>query len=302
MTPRDLAALLALAAVWGGSFLFIRVSVASLGPLPLAAGRVAIAAVVLAIGMRLLGRDASLRGRMRRLLVLGGLNAAIPYALISAAELQLTASYAAMLNATVPLWSVAFGAVWLGERVTAKRVTGLAVGLLGVAVLVGWSPVAMTPIVLLCVAATLVATASYALAGVYAKRRLADVSAPALALGQQVGALPWLALPAAWQLPDMQPTPVAVAALLALAILSTAFAYLLYFRLLASVGPTRTSTVTYLLPVFGSAWGALFLGEAVTAGMFAGLALILGSVVLVNDVRVGALLPWRRRAAAEACG
>ena len=195
MTPRDLLALLALAAVWGGSFLFIRVSVASLGPLPLAAGRVAIAAIVLAIGMPLLGRRVSLRGHVRPLLVLGALNAALPYALISASELHLTASYAAMLNATVPLWSVAFGAVWLGERVTGKRIAGLGVGLLGVAVLVGWSPVEMTPVVVLCIAASLVATASYALAGIYAKKRLSGVSSPALALGQQVGALPWLVLP-----------------------------------------------------------------------------------------------------------
>ena len=288
MSPRDLVALLALAAVWGGSFLFIRLSVAALGPLPLAAARVAIGAVVLWLGLRALGRPLPLRGRARGLLVLGLLNAAVPYALISAAELHLTASYAAMLNATVPLWSVAFGAVWLGERVTAKRVAGLVVGLLGVAVLVGWSPIAMSPVVVLCVVATLVATASYALAGIYAKKRLGDVPAPALALGQQLGALPWLVLPAAWQLPQAHPTGGALAALLALGVLSTAFAYLLYFQLIGTVGPTRTSTVTYLLPVFGSAWGALFLGEAVTWPLVAGCAVVfLGTALATGMLRPG---------------
>lgn len=285
MTPRDLLALVALAATWGGSFLFIRVAVPAFGPLPLAAGRVGIAALVLWLGMRLLGHRSSLRARWRPLLVLGFLNAALPYALISAAELHLTASFAAMLNATIPLWSVAAGVLWLDERVTPARVVGLLLGLAGVGVVVGWSPVAMTREALLGVGAMLVATASYAVSGVWVKKRLAGVPAPLAALGQQVGALAWLAIPAAWQLPRVVPTVPATGALLALALLSTAGAYVLYFRLIATLGPTRMSTVAYLFPVFGSLWGVAFLGERVTAGMFAGFAIILASVLLVNGVR-----------------
>lgn len=286
MRPKELAALFVLAALWGGSFLFIRVAAPALGPFPLAAGRVTLAALVLWVGMRALGQRPALRANARKLLVLGALNAAVPFSLIAAAELRLTASLAAMLNATVPLWGALFGVLWLGERVTPRRAAGLLLGVVGVGVLVGWSPIAMTRATALSVGATLVATCGYALAGVYAKRQLAGVPAPTLALGQQVAAAVWLAAPALWRLPHAHPTRPAALALLALALLSTTVAYLLYFHLIAAVGPTKTSTVTYLLPLFGMVWGALFLGEPLTAGMLAGLALILGSVLLVNDVRL----------------
>jgi drug/metabolite transporter (DMT)-like permease len=299
MRPKELAALFTLAALWGGSFLFIRLAAPALGPFPLAAGRVGIAALVLGVALPLAGRRPALRAHARRLLVLGAVNAAIPFALFGAAELHLTASLAAILNATVPLWGAVFGVIWLGERVTARRTTGLLLGIVGVGVLVGWSPVAATRATALSVLALLVATCCYALAGVYVKKRLAGASAPTLALGQQLGALAWLLAPALWQLPQAQPTRPALLALLALALLSTTVAYVLYFHLIATVGPTKTTTVTYLLPLFGMAWGALFLGEPVTRGMLAGLALILGSVVLVNDVRLGGAVARLRRGVAR---
>jgi drug/metabolite transporter (DMT)-like permease len=295
MRPRELAVLFVLAAVWGASFLFIRIAATALGPLPLAAGRVVLAALVLAIGMRIVGYRPSIRPHLRKLLVLGALNAAIPFSLIGAAELHLTASLTAMLNATVPMWGALFGIIWLGERFSMKRGTGLLLGIVGVGVLVGWSPVAMDRVTVLSILATLVATCAYALAGVYSKRQLSGVPSPTLALGQQVGAAAWLVAPALWQLPNAHPTRGAAFALVALAVLCTALAYLLYFHLLAAVGPTKTTTVTYLLPLFGMTWGALFLHEPVTSGMLAGMGLILGSVLLVNDVRLGELL--RRREA-----
>jgi len=292
MRPKELAALFTLAALWGGSFLFIRVAAPALGPLPLAAGRVALAALLLWGGMRALGQRPALRVRARELLVLGALNAALPFTLVGTAELRLTASLAAMLNATVPLWGALFAAVWLGERMTPRRAAGLLLGVVGVGVLVGWSPITMTAGTILSIGAILVATCSYALAGVYAKRRLAGVPASTLALGQQIGALAWLAAPALWRLPHAHATRPAALALLALAVLSTAVAYVLYFHLVAAVGPTKTSTVTYLLPLFGMGWGAIFLGEPLTAGMVAGLVIVIGSVLLVNDVRLGEIA-WR---------
>jgi drug/metabolite transporter (DMT)-like permease len=124
---------------------------------------------------------------------------------------------------------------------------------------------------------------------VYTKRKLAGVPASTLALGQQLGAAVWLVVPALWLAPSAQPTPGAVWALVALAVVCTAVAYVLFFQLLASIGPTKVTTVTYLIPVFGSAWGRLFLHEQLTWEMLAGLACILSSVVLVNQVRVGRL-------------
>ena len=284
-----------LAAVWGASYLFIRVAVPSLGPFPLVGGRVLLAAIVLWIGMRAFGQRIDLRSHWRALLGLGAINAAIPFTLISAAELHITASLAAMLTATAPLWSAAFSAAWLGERLTVRRIGGLALGLAGVAVLVGWSPLVFTTTTVLSIIALLVATAGYGLAGVYTKKMLPGVPAPTLALGQQVGAATWLLIPALWTVPDAHPTSTAIGALVTLAVVCTAFAYVLFFRLLASIGPTRVTTVTYLIPVFGSAWGALFLHERLTWGMFGGLALVLASIVLVNEVRLSALLPSSAR-------
>jgi drug/metabolite transporter (DMT)-like permease len=286
MRLKDLCALLLLAAVWGGSFLFIRIALPSLGVFPLVGGRVLIAALVLWLGMRALGQRAPMREYAGKLLVLAGLNAAIPYALIAAAEFRLTASLAAMLNATVPMWAALFGVLWLGERITVRRTAGLTLGVMGVGVLVGWSPIALTPRTLLSIGAVLLATAFYAASGVYTKRELSGVPSPTLALGQQLGAVVWFAVPGLWQLPKAHPTQLAALSLLALGVLSTALAYILYFHLIKSVGPTNTTTVTYLIPVFGTAWGALFLGEPVTGGMLVGLTMILLSVLLVNEVRL----------------
>ncbi|HEU4556915.1 MAG TPA: DMT family transporter [Longimicrobium sp.] len=297
MKPKDAAALILLAAVWGGSFLFIRMAVPSLGPLPLVAIRVVLAALVLAAVLVALRRPVELKRHARGLLVLGAMNAAIPFTLISWAELHLSAALASTLNATVPLFTALLSVVWLGERLTPARVGGLLLGVAGVAVLVGWSPLQLTAATVLSVLAMLGATLSYAFAGVYTKRSLSGVSTWTLALGQQLGAAAWLAGPAAIQWPSARPPIAAVGAVFALGVLSTALAYVLYFRLISSMGPTRTGTVTYIVPLFGMAWGTLFLGEPVTGGMFAGLACILVSMLLVNEVKLGRLMTFGRRAA-----
>lgn len=286
MTPIDLATLIALAAVWGGSYLFIRVAVPAFGPAPLMGARVALAALVLWIGMRALGRPTTLRRQAPDLLVLGAVNSALPFTLIAMAEIHITASLAALLIATVPLFSAALSAVWLGERLSPRRAAGLALGVIGVGVLVGWSPVPLTPALARSIGAMLLAACSYAVAGVYTKRRLAGVPAPTLALGQQVGAVAWLAVPAFLQPPRDVPPATAIGAVAALAVVCTAFAFLLYFRLIARLGPTGTQTVTYIAPIFGLLWGAIFLHEPVTRGMLAGLACILLSVTLVNGLRI----------------
>jgi drug/metabolite transporter (DMT)-like permease len=300
MSLKETFALFALAAIWGASYLFIRVAVPALGPLPLAGGRVALAALVLFIGLRFTSARPDLRSHWRKLLILGGLNAAIPFSLISAAELHVTASLAAMLTATAPMWSALFSALWLGEKISVRRALGLALGVAGVGVLVGWSPLDLSLPVSLSILAVIVATASYAGATVYSKRYLANVPAPTLALGQQVAATVLLAVPALWRVPAAEPTMQALGALTALAVVCTAVAYLLFFRLLATIGPTRVSTVTYLIPVFGTAWGAMFLHEPVSRGMVIGLVLILASVLLVNEVAIRVpvwLLPRSRRPA-----
>lgn len=300
MKASDFATLVVLAALWGGSYLFIRVGVPSLGPLPLMGGRVALAGVVLWVVLRAIGQRVSLRPYAGRLVILGLLNAALPYALNAWAELRLDASFVAVLSATVPLFGAVIGTVWLHERITALRAGGLLLGFVGVMILAGWSPVPLTAMTLLGIGATLVASLLYAAAGVYSKCTLADVPAPTLALGQQAGALVWLLVPAAVQLPAVRPTAGSLGALAALAVLSTSVAYVLFFRLIARVGPTRTQTVTYLIPMFGMLWGALFLDERITGGMLVAFGCIAGSMVLVNGIR----LPRRAslRTAGAGCG
>jgi drug/metabolite transporter (DMT)-like permease len=287
MNLKETAALVLLAAVWGGSFLFIRIAVPALGPLPLMAARVLIAGAVLWGAALALGERLRLRAHARGLLLLGVVNAAIPFTLIAWAELHLSASLASLLNSTVPLFAALVGMVWLRERLARRQSAGLLLGVVGVGVLVGWSPVALTGRGLLSVGAMLAATLCYAVAAVYTRKELASASASTLAVGQQLAAGALLLLPGLWQLPPSAPPRTALWAVGALAVLSTAVAYLLYFYLIGRVGPTKANTVTFLIPVFGMSWGAIFLDEPLTGGMFAGLACILAGMVLVNGVPSG---------------
>lgn len=299
MTPIDLLLLVALATVWGASYFFIRVAVPAFGPAALVASRVVIGGLLLWGVAAALRRPIVVRRHLPRLAILGLLNAALPYVLISAAELHLTASFAAILGATVPLFAAIMAARLLGERLTASRIGGLVLGIVGVGVMVGWGPMALDASTVLSVLAMLVASASYASSGIYTKLKLKGVSTYSLALGQQVGALAWLAIPGALLVPKVAPSAAAVGSLLALGVLSTGVAYLMFFELLERVGPTKTTTVTYLIPIVGMLAGALMLGEPLTAGMLVGLVLVLASVLLVNEVRVGSLFAVRTPSRSE---
>jgi len=294
MRPRDLGALLLLAALWGGSFLFIRLAAPALGPLALMDLRVLLAGGALLVYAAIARRLPAWRSWWRRYLILGALNAAAPFTLIATAELRLTASLAAILNATTPLFTALVAAVWLKERVTAPKAAGLALGVVGVAVLVGWSPLPPSGAVLLSVGASLLAALFYGLGGVYAKVAFGGVPPLALTIGQQMGASVCLLPFAALTLPAIRPAPGVLAAVVALALLCTSLGYLLYFHLIRSVGPTKTLSVTFLVPVFGLLWSTLFLREPVGAGTVAGLAIILASVTLVTGIRV---FPGRRAGA-----
>jgi drug/metabolite transporter (DMT)-like permease len=282
--------------MWGASFLFIRVAVPALGPASLVDIRVVLSAGALLLYGLLTGYQFSLRGHMVSLLALGAINAAIPFSLIAFAELSLSASLAAILNATTPLFTAIVAAVWLGDPFTWKKSVGLALGVVGVGVTVGLSPLHLTAVVALAIGASLLAAFFYALGGVYARVRFSDVPAMTLAFGQQLGA-GIILLPVAIVRPPLHvPSPHAVASVLALAVLSTSVGYLLYFFLMASVGPTSTLSVTFLVPIFGGFWSVLFLGEHVGAGLLGGLAIILLSVGLVTNIQPRRLVAARRGA------
>ncbi len=274
MPPRDLARLLLLAGLWGGSFAFIRVAVPVVGPVWLAFSRVALA--FLALFALALSRRAvpPLLAHWRDYLVIGAANSALPFALFCFAEQYVGAAMAAILNATSPFFAAAVAALWLKEALPLRKLGGMALGLGGVVVLVGWSAqtgVSVLPATLACLGAAL----CYGVASGYVKRRMAAVPSFAVALYSQLAAaivlapaLPFVARPGVL-------TPVVLGNTLALALASTAFAYLLYFRLIETLGPARALTVTFLIPVFGVLWGWVFLGEPVTANTLCGCALIL---------------------------
>lgn len=276
-----------LGALWGSSFLFIRVAVPALGPFALMWLRVGLAAAALALFAVAAVRLPKLRYRWREFLILGTFNAAIPFSLIATAELNLTASLAAILNSTTALWVALVASVWLGESLTARKVVGLILGIAGVAVLVGWTPISLNAAVLLSVGAVLVASFSYAVGGVYAKRTFSEIPPVGMAIGQQMGAAVVLFVPAAATFPAKVPSVPASLSVLTLALLCTAAAYLLYFYLIENAGPTKTLTVTFLIPAFGLLFGVLFLGDPVGPGTFAGLGIILISVALVTGIRLG---------------
>src|ERR671913_132093 len=184
MRPRDFAGLALLGALWGASFLFIRVAVPALGPFLLVQLRVGLAAATLLLYALAASRVPKIRSRWRSFLVLGFFNAAVPFTLISAAEIHLTASLAAILNSTTVMFTAIVAAVWMGDVLTARKAIGILLGIAGVAVLVGWDPLPLNGGVLLAVAAMLIASLSYALGATYAKHSFSGIPPVGMAIGQ----------------------------------------------------------------------------------------------------------------------
>lgn len=283
MRTADLIRLTALAAIWGGSFVFMRVAAPALGPFTTAGARVLLAGLLLVLWFRLARFDAQWRRHWLHYALVGVVNSAVPFTLYSYAALHIPASYSVILNATTPLFGAVFAAVWLNERLTPRRLAGLAVGTAGVALVARGKGGAaeFDASFALAVVACLGAAMCYALSGVYLKRRAAAVPPLAMAGASQLMAGAAL-LPLALAMPPGGwPSPPVIGSVVALAVLCSAVAYLLYFRLLADVGPARALTVTFLMPVFGMGWGALFLDERITPAMLAGCALVIGGTLLV---------------------
>jgi drug/metabolite transporter (DMT)-like permease len=276
----DLARLLLLAALWGGSFAFIRVAVPALGPLWLAESRVAIAFAGLFVFALLRRGVPGLCAHWRGFLAIGVMNSALPFALFCYAEQYVTASTAAVLNATSPFFGAMVAAIWVKEPLAPVKIAGMAIGLAGVAVLVGWHPEPLAPRTMLAMAACMAAALCYGIASVYTKVKMTGVPSFSIALYSQLGAALVLAPSLRLSPPAGSPSALIVANVLALALASTAVAYMLYFRLIANVGPARALSVTFLIPLFGVLWGVIFLDEALAANTLAGCALILGGTWL----------------------
>ncbi len=276
----DAIDLVVLGAVWGASYLFMRVAAPEFGPVALIFLRVIIAAVLLGAVLVRRGGLLTLRQAALPLTVVGAINTAVPFTLFAYASLSLPAGLNAVLNATVPLFGALVALVWLGQRLPARRLAGLAVGFTGVLAL-AWPTLASGDNVP-AIAAALVATVLYAVSAHYTRQHLGHLPALAVAGGSQIAAALLLAPLAVARWPVVSPTRTAWLAAASLGVLCTAFAYGLYFRLLARSGPMTAMAVTYLIPVFGVAWGALFLGERLPSSAFGGGVLVLAGVALAT--------------------
>lgn len=294
MQGRYLGVLLLLGAVWGASFLLIKIGVAELPPVTLVAVRLLVSAAVLTAVLYAGGQRLPTRPRAwADLLVLGVVGMVLPYLLITWGEQSMPSGMAAILNATTPLFSVLITNVWTQEeRLSGARVLGVALGFAGVVVAVGVGSLREAGAAgLVPQLGVLLAALCYAIAGIYGRRAFRGVPAMVPAAGQLLmGAA--VITPVALALhgvPERMPSAMAIGAVLGLAVFGTALAYVLLYWLMERIGATRTSMVTYLLPPFALLYGALFLGEAVTPGALAGLALVAGGILLANGaVRLGA--------------
>jgi drug/metabolite transporter (DMT)-like permease len=277
-----------LAALWGASFLFMRLAVVEFGPWPTAALRVGVAALFLTPLLILRGQLPELRRHCKPALLFGVINSGLPFALYSYALLSITTGLSAILNATVPLFGAVIAWLWLGDKLNASRVLGLVLGFAGVVMLASdgasFKPGGTGWAVLACLLATLL----YGLAANMAKRHMGGVAPLATATGSQLGATLVLALPAIWTWPASPPGLRAWAAIIAVGVACTGIAYILYFRLIAHVGPARTTAVTFLLPVFSLVYGAVFLDEHITHWMLVcGAVILCGTALSTGLIRLG---------------
>jgi drug/metabolite transporter (DMT)-like permease len=287
MRPIDWIFLWTLSLLWGGSFLFNELALAGLPPLSIVWGRVAIAASLLALALQVAGQGVPPRRAWGALAVMGVLNNLVPFTLFVLAQGAITGALASVLNATTPLFTVVVAHVaTTDERLSPLKAVGLGLGFAGVVAMMagkdmGGEAVAMVA----CLGAAL----SYGLAGVWGRRfRALGVTPMQTAAGMLTASAViltpvWLVVERPWamEVPGAGP----LGAVLALAVLSTALAYLLFFRILARAGATAVSLVTFLIPLSAAGLGWAVLGERLTLADLAGLALILGGLALIERGR-----------------
>jgi len=303
MRLRDLLDLCLLAAIWGASFLFTRVSVPEFGAFALVFVRAVCAALFLLPLMFMKRQWGTMWQYGKPIFLVGLFNCVLPFALFSWALLSITSGFASIGNATAALWTPLVAWLWLGERLAGLRLAGLMVGFVGVGILAadeagfhgehGW----------LAVLAVLLATLMYGVSANVVRRYLSGVPALGIAFGTQGVAVVML-WPLAWRYwPESMPGGLAWGAVIALGVGCSALAFILYFRLISQVGPSRAATVAYLIPAFGMGWGALFLDEPITLQMLVGALVVLAGTAMSSGVidRLGPAR-WRTRRTGLASG
>ena len=284
MQPRNFIELIFLAGIWGAAFIFTRTATPEFGPISLITMRAGIASLILLPFVCNKIAVTQIAQHWRGILVVGLTNTAIPFCLFSYALLHIGAGYASVMNATAPMFAALIGLLWLKQRISSIAVIGLSVGFLGVAILSVAQSAAFDALSILPTLATLAATALYGYAGCFTKQYLTDVSPMALAAGSLFAATLCLLPLNIWFMPTSVPSTSSWIDAITLGALCTELAYLLYFRLIANVGPSNALTVAYLIPAFGIMWGIVLLHEEFTTSMWAGVILVISGVVLATGV------------------
>jgi drug/metabolite transporter (DMT)-like permease len=299
MTAAEWGLLVLLSVLWGGSFLFVGVAVRELPPLTIVVARVVLAAAALHMAVRLMGSGLP---RDRRVWAaffgMGVLNNAIPFTLIVWGQGHIASGVASILNATTPLFTVVVAHfLTADEPMTRRKLAGIVVGLLGVAVMVGGAALSSLGVAVLAQLAMLASALSYAFAGVYGRRFKAMGVEPIATAAGMLTASSLMLLPVMlvidrpWTLPV--PSAAALAALAGLALLSTSLGYILYFRLLATAGATNLLLVTFLIPVSAILLGVTLLDEHLEPRHFLGMALIGCGLAAIDGRLVDAMRPVR---------
>ena len=284
--------LLLLAAIWGASFMFMRVGAPEFGPIVFAALRTGIAAIFLITCLVLFKETKALKGRWRDIFVVGALNTAIPFTLFSFATLTLTAGTASVLNATAPMFSAIVAYIWLKDKLSLSAMFGLVIGFIGVYLLVSdnlhfdieFTDKSVENNALLPTLAAMLAALCYGISANYTKKNLSTIKPLALAAGSQISATTMLLPLSLFFIPETLPSSNAMWSVLLIGVICTGVAYILFFRLIAQLGPAKAISVTYLIPAFGILWGALFLGETISLMMLLGGGIILFGVALTTGV------------------
>ncbi len=281
MRTIDIARLLTLAAIWGGSFIFLRILSPVLGPFLTTNLRILIAGVVLTIYFKLIKFDFEWKKNWKHYLIVSIVNTTIPFTLFAYGALYMPASYEVILNSTAPLFGVVFSWLWLKEVMNIPRMLGILIAASGVGLVVNLGGANYDQHFVFGVVACLVASSCYALAGIYIKKFASHVKPMSFAACcQLIGGV--LLIPLTLSRPLPQEISLFIGLnVLGLSLMCSAVAYILYYQLLADVGPSKALTVTFLMPIFGMIWGALFIGEAITMPMLIGGFLILCGTWLV---------------------
>jgi drug/metabolite transporter (DMT)-like permease len=291
----DVVDLLVLSALWGASFIFMRIAAPELGPVVLGFMRAAIAALFLLPFLLLRAGTTDIKTHWKKLAMVGILNSAIPFFLLAFATLSLSGGFASIVNATAPLWAAVIAWIWLSEKLDGSRTAGLIIGFAGVVVLV-WNKAGIDlPGVFLAVLAAISAAFFYGLGANFTKRYMQGINTLVVASGSMVAAAIVLLPGAMLYWPADPVSTQAWVAISIMGIASTGIAYVLYFRLIVNVGPAKAITVTYLVPGFAVIWGAMFIDEKLTMNMVIGCAIILTGTALAT----GMLSLGRSSAASE---